>query len=257
MGKRSARSAPYPRDREADVALRDGSTLHVRPVRADDEAALRAFFTALSAESIVLRFFGRASVDWVTSWALDVDYGDRFALVAVSGAEHTIVAHAAYIRTGGDQAEVAFVVSDAWQGHGIATILLAQLADAARRHGISTFTSVVMPVNHKMIEVFRESGFPVDTRSAPGVITIELPTSLSADAIARFEERERIAEVAAVRSVLEPRSVAVIGASDRRGTVGGCANSPARPSWRSCACRLTLSSRWRAIARRRAFARCW
>ncbi len=217
----SATSAQYPRDREADVVLRDGSTLRIRPVRADDEAALRAFFSALSEESMVLRFFGRASVDWVTSWALDVDYANRFALVAVSGAEHAIVAHAAYVRTGRHRAEVAFVVSDPWQGHGIATILLAQLADAAQRHGISTFTSVVMPVNHRMIEVFRESGFPVDTRSAPGVITIELPTSLSADAIARFEERERIAAVAAVRSVLEPQSVAVIGASRRRGTVGG------------------------------------
>jgi acetate---CoA ligase (ADP-forming) len=217
----SATSAPYPRDREADVVLRDGSTLHIRPVRAADEAALRAFFTALSEESMVLRFFARANVDWVTSWALDVDYTDRFALVAVSGAKHTIVAHAAYIRTWCDRAEVAFVVSDAWQGHGIATILLAQLAAAAQRHGISTFTSMVMPVNHRMIEVFRESGFPVDTRSDPGVITIELPTSLSADGIARFEERERIAAVAAVRSVLEPRSVAVIGASRRRGTVGG------------------------------------
>ena len=216
-----ASSAPYPGDREADVVLRDGSTLHIRPVRADDETAIRAFFTALSDESMVFRFFGRTGIDWATSWAVDVDYADRFALVAVRGAEHAIVAHAAYIRTGGDRAEVAFVVSDAWQGHGIATILLAQLAAAAQPHGISTFTAEVLPANHRMIEVFRESGFPVDTRSAPGVITIELPTSLSADAIARFEERERIAAVAAVRSVLEPRSVAVIGASRRRGTVGG------------------------------------
>jgi acetate---CoA ligase (ADP-forming) len=221
MSTAPARSASYPSEREADVVLRDGSTLHIRPVRADDEAAIRAFFTALSDESMVFRFFGRTNVDWVTSWAVDVDYADRFALVAVSGAAQAIVAHAAYIRTGRDRAEVAFVVSDAWQGHGIATILLGQLAAAAEAHGISTFTAAVLPVNHRMIEVFRESGFPVDTRSAPGVITIELPTSLSADAIARFEERERIAAVAAVRSVLEPRSVAVIGASRRRGTVGG------------------------------------
>ena len=150
-----ASSAPYPGDREADVVLRDGSTLHIRPVRADDETAIRAFFTALSDESMVFRFFGRTGIDWATSWAVDVDYADRFALVAVRGAEHAIVAHAAYIRTGGDRAEVAFVVSDAWQGHGIATILLAQLAAAAQPHGISTFTSMVMPVNHRMIEVFR------------------------------------------------------------------------------------------------------
>jgi acetyl coenzyme A synthetase (ADP forming)-like protein len=72
-----------------------------------------------------------------------------------------------------------------------------------------------------MIEVFRESGFPVDLRSTPDAIHVEFPTSLSPEALARFEERERTAAVAAVRAVLEPRSVAVVGASRRRGTVGG------------------------------------
>jgi acetate---CoA ligase (ADP-forming) len=69
--------------------------------------------------------------------------------------------------------------------------------------------------------VFRESGFPIDMRSTPDAISIELPTSLSHEALGRFDERERSAAVAAVRSFLEPRSVAVIGASRRRGTVGG------------------------------------
>jgi predicted CoA-binding protein len=116
---------------------------------------------------------------------------------------------------------VAFLVADAWQGRGISTILLAHLAGLAEQNGITTFTAQVLPANHRMIEVFHESGFPVDMRSTPDAIEIELPTSLSPDALARFEERERAAAVAAVRSFLEPRSVAVIGASRRRGTVGG------------------------------------
>ena len=49
-----------------------------------------------------------------------------------------------------------------------------------------------------MIDVFRESGFPVEMRSTPDAIAVELPTSLSAEARARFEERERLAAVAAV-----------------------------------------------------------
>ena len=99
--------------------------------------------------------------------------------------------------------------------------MLAQLAEVATGHGISTFTAEVLPHNHRMIEVFRESGFPVQMRSSPDAIAVELPTSLSADALARFEERERRAAVAAVRSVLQPRSIAVIGASRRPQTVGG------------------------------------
>jgi acetate---CoA ligase (ADP-forming) len=214
-------SPSYPREREADVVLRDGSTVHVRPVRRDEEAAIRAFLTTVSPQSIAFRFFGTPNLEWVVAWSVDVDYADRYALVAETGSPHEIIAHAAYVRENEHRAEVAFLVSDTWQGRGISTILLAHLAAVAAAHGISTFTAQVLPMNHRMIEVFRESGFPVEMRSTPDAIEIEFPTSLSADAVARFEERERTAAVAAVRSVLEPRSVAVIGASRRHGTVGG------------------------------------
>ena len=221
MSVKSAVTLPYPREHEADVVLRDGSTVRVRPIRADDETAIREFLAGVSPESIGFRFFGAADLEWVTRWSLDVDYADRFALVAESGTPSKIVAHAAYVRIDSERAEVAFLVTDAWQGRGISTILLAHLAAAAQQHSVATFTAEVLPANHRMIEVFRESGFPVHTRSTPDAIEIELPTSLSADALARFEERERIAAVAAVRGFLAPRSVAVIGASRRRGTVGG------------------------------------
>ncbi|HEX5192058.1 MAG TPA: GNAT family N-acetyltransferase [Solirubrobacteraceae bacterium] len=217
----SGGAAAYPRDREAEIALRDGSTVHVRPVRADDRDAIRVFLEGVSPESIGFRFFGMPSLDWVTRWSLDVDYADRFALVAESGSPRRIVAHAAYVRENPRRAEVAFLVADRWQGRGIATVLLAQLAEVAQAHAISAFTAEVLPQNHRMIDVFRDSGFPVTMHSRPDVIEIELPTSLSPEALERFAERERAAAVAAVRSVLEPASVAVIGASRRRGTIGG------------------------------------
>jgi acetyl coenzyme A synthetase (ADP forming)-like protein len=217
----SSGSAAYPREAEAEIALRDGSTVHVRPVKPDDEAAIRSFLEGVSQQSIGFRFFGIPNLDWVVKWSLDVDYADRYALVVESGAEHAIIAHAAYVRGKDNRAEVAFLVADAWQGRGISTILLAHLGTVALEHGISTFTAEVLPQNHRMIEVFRESGFPVEMRSTPDAIEIELPTSLSDEALARFEEREAVAAVAAVRSFLEPRSVAVIGASHRRNTIGG------------------------------------
>jgi acetyl coenzyme A synthetase (ADP forming)-like protein len=216
----SSTATVYPWEREADVVLRDGATIHVRPVRAEDAAAVHSFLETVSPESIGYRFFGTAGLDWATSWSIDVDYADRFGLVVETGSPRTIVAHAAYVRIDSDRAEVAFLVADAWQGRGISTIL-AHLADAAEQHGFSTFVAEVLPHNHPMIDVFRGSGFPVELRSVPGALEIELPTSLSAEAVARFEERERTAAVAAVRSFLEPRSVAVIGASRRRGTIGG------------------------------------
>jgi acetyl coenzyme A synthetase (ADP forming)-like protein len=214
-------AADYPLQYEADVVLRDGSTVHVRPVRGEDEDGIRAFLHALSRESIGFRFFGAPNLEWVTSWSLDVDYEDRFALVAVSGEPSRIISHAAYVRINRERAEVAFLVSDEWQGRGISTIMLAQLTTIADRHGISTFVAEVLPANHRMINVFRQSGFPIDTRSTPDAIEIEFPTSPSPEGIERFEERERNAAVAAVRRFLNPGSVAVIGASRRRGTIGG------------------------------------
>ncbi|MDQ2896821.1 MAG: GNAT family N-acetyltransferase [Actinomycetota bacterium] len=182
---------------------------------------LRGFLTALSRDSIAFRFFGFADLAWVEQWALDVDYADRFGLVATRGPEQEIVGHGAYLRESEDRAEVAFMVADAWQGHGIATIMLAHLAAAAEQHGISEFTALVLPLNHRMIEVFRQSGFPVRLRSTPDGIEVEFPTSLSAVSLERFEGREQAAAVAALERFLRPRSVAVIGASRDRATVGG------------------------------------
>src|SRR6185312_10179800 len=163
----------YPIDREADIVVRDGMTVHVRPVRAGDDDAMRAFFEGVSDDSIGFRFFGMPNLGWATRWAVDVDYADRFGLVVETGTPRMIIAHAVYVRIDATRAEVAFLVTDAWQGHGIATILLAHLAEVAQQHGISTFVAEVLPHNHRMVDVFRESGFPVEVRSRPDVLEVE------------------------------------------------------------------------------------
>src|SRR6266498_1002075 len=101
------------------------------------------------------------------------------------------------------------------------TLLLGQLAESARAQGVELFTAQVLPGNYQMLQVFRDSGFAVRIRSEPGVISVEAPTLLTPDALGRFDQREEMAAAAALRRVLAPRSVAVIGASRRRGTVGG------------------------------------
>ncbi|HEX7610831.1 MAG TPA: GNAT family N-acetyltransferase, partial [Solirubrobacteraceae bacterium] len=211
----------YPSGREVNVALRDGSTLLVRPVTAGDRPSIEAFLRRLSQESIGFRFFGQVNLDWAIDWSTTVDYADRYALVAIAGADHAIVAHAAYVRTGPGRAEVAFTVADDRQGGGIATIMLAHLAAAAEQQGITVFTAEVLPSNHRMIQVFRDSGFAVASHSREGVIEIEFPTSSSEAMRTRFHLRAQTAAVAAVELFLRPRSVAVIGASPRPRTVGG------------------------------------
>ncbi|HEX6457801.1 MAG TPA: GNAT family N-acetyltransferase [Thermoleophilaceae bacterium] len=212
----------YPAHREVDVALRDGSTARVRPVRAQDRDGLRDFLAALSTDSRAFRFFGGGTnLEWAADWAVDVDYVNRYGLVVTTGADERIIGHAAYMRTDNRTAEVAFEVADELQGQGIGTILLAHLAQAAQDADIPVFTAVVLPSNHKMIDVFRQSGFPVEVRALPDALHITAPTSATPDAVARFDERDSVAATAALRHVLEPDSVAVIGASRKRGSVGG------------------------------------
>ena len=193
--------------REVDIALRDGSTVRVRPIRSADEAAVLEFLRGLSEESRALRFFSAASnLDADARRAVDVDYTDSYAIVATAGADGAVVGEADYVRCRPGAAEIAFAVADGYQGRGLATILLAHLADAAEQSGIDTFTAEVLPVNSRMIEVFRESGFPVKVHAGVDVVSFEMPTLLTEEGRERFEDRDRIAAVAAVRSVLAPRA---------------------------------------------------
>jgi len=110
-------AAVYPHHRVADVVLRDGSTVHIRPVRPDDEPGLHRFLTDLSDRSRYLRFFaGGVDLDQQARRAADVDFHDRYGLVATAGPDGAIVAHAVWLRNDADHAEVAIAVADAYQG---------------------------------------------------------------------------------------------------------------------------------------------
>ena len=215
-------SSATAQDRARDTILRDGSPIRIRPARATDEAALVAFLQGLDVESRRLRFGGLGANFTAPAhqWATPTD-DDDCSLVAEIGIDGRIVANGSYDRVGPDSAEVAFVVADDYQGRGVATLLLEELARRANDAGIATFVAEILPENVRMLEVFRASGFPLRSRAEPGEILVEFPTALTGPARERFEGRERSAAAAAVRALLHPSSVAVIGASRRRGTVGG------------------------------------
>jgi acetyl coenzyme A synthetase (ADP forming)-like protein len=212
----------YPSHREAVVVLRDGSTVLVRPVRPGDHEAILSFLKGISEENLYLRFFsGGINLEQVARWSVELDYKDRYGLIALAGPGQEIAAHATYVRSGDDRAEVGFEVADRFFGKGLGTILLGHLAEAAVENGISSFEGHVLAQNHRMIDVFRQSGFPVNTTAEPGEILFEFPTSLTEEGLERFEGREQTAAVAALKSFFAPSSVAVIGAGRKRGTIGG------------------------------------
>ncbi len=156
------------------ITLRNGAAVAVRPIRADDVDRLIAFHSRLSPEAIAYRYFSpvpRLTLARAT-WLTHVDYTNRMALVATigQGEEEQIIAVVRYERIGPDTAEVAFTVTDEWQGLGIATQLLYRLADYGRRHGFAKFLAEMMSTNNRMRNVIRSAGFPFTTTYQNGTV---------------------------------------------------------------------------------------
>ena len=193
----------------------------VRPIRPDDAERIVAFHERQSPESIYFRFFSprpRLSERDLERFT-QVDYVDRMAFVGLIGDDLVGVARYDRHRARSD-AEVAFFIDDAHHGRGMATVLLEYLAAAAREAGISGFTASVLPQNRKMLGVFTQAGFTASSRFEDGVIEVQLDIEPTPEALAAIEDRAGQAEARSVERLLRPTSIAVIGASQRPGTIG-------------------------------------
>jgi GNAT superfamily N-acetyltransferase len=156
---------------EADVVISDGSTVHLRPILPTDHDRHERFVDQLSNESRYLRFMSARA--HLTEAEIDhfctVDYVDRMAIVATTGDD--IVAVARYERTGDQVAEVAFVVADAMQGHGLGTLMLERLAEIALGNGIVRFEAEMLATNARMRQVFLDAGYATVLRYERGGTT--------------------------------------------------------------------------------------
>jgi acetate---CoA ligase (ADP-forming) len=209
-------------DLRSDVILRDGSTLRLRAPAGGDADALEALFSSLSERSLYLRFHGLRHVNRaLVEHFLDPDWDDRGVLVGVVG-ENRIVAVAEFMRLrDATSAEVAFAVADQLQGRGIGTRLLEQLAAHAATVGIERFVAEVLPENSAMLGVFQDAGFEVTRELEGGEIEVRFPIAATETFRARVDERDHLAVTASLRPFFAPHSLVVIGASRRRGSIGG------------------------------------
>jgi acetate---CoA ligase (ADP-forming) len=208
-----------------DVILRDGRTLRLRPPRRDDAAALLEFFQGLSERSLYLRFHGFAQVsEKLVDPVLEPDWEERGSLLgtlAENGGER-VVALGNYVRLRDPSlAEAAFTVADSHQGRGIGTRLLEQLAARAAEAGIERFVAEVLPDNRHMLGVFEGAGFELTRELEGGELEVQFPIAVTERYETRVAERDHSAVTASLRPFFEPRSVAVVGASRRRGSIGG------------------------------------
>jgi acyl-CoA synthetase (NDP forming)/GNAT superfamily N-acetyltransferase len=212
----------------AYALLTDGTTIEIRPARPGDFDAVRAMHTKMSPDNLYLRFFSFSAVaaEREARRICREPAPDHAALLAVLDGE--VVGCSSYecADDGSRSAEVAMAVADEMHSRGAGTLLLEHLISLARSRGVHAFTAETLVENALMLQVFADAGLPVHRTLADGVYDFRFPLPADEadaalgtyrDAVA---ERERSADVASLRHILTPASVAVIGASRRPASIG-------------------------------------
>ena len=164
MGGASKDPKPYPFWLESVERLRDGTEVHLRPLRAEDEPLLQDLAAHMTPEDLRLRFFAavRGLSHAVAERLAHVDYDRAMALLAEKGGVALGVArfHAEHDRR---SAEYAVAVRSDWKGRGLGYLLMTRLIAVAHEWGVGELIGEVLPENRRMLQMCRELGFTLAT----------------------------------------------------------------------------------------------
>ena len=208
--------------------LTDGRTIEIRAARSDDFDAVRDMHAKMSPDNLYLRFFSMNPLvaEQEARRVCREPGPDHAALLALLDGELVGCGTYEQAGTGSRSAEVAFTVADDLQNRGIGMLLLEHLVSLGRGRGFRAFTAETLSENAAMLRVFADAGLQAQRSLVDGVYdwTFPLPADEADAALGTYRDtvavRERSADVASMRPVLMPASVAVIGASRRPGSVG-------------------------------------
>ncbi|MFZ5998241.1 MAG: GNAT family N-acetyltransferase [Nitrospirota bacterium] len=161
---------PYPFRYIKQVIVEDGDSATIRPIRPEDEPMIYDLFKSLSDETIKFRF-GQHLTDMPHEQLVrycQLDYDREIAFVALVGENsrrERVIADVRIIRMPDlETAELAILVADEWQGHGIGTMLIDYCIEVARESGIRTLWMEIMRSNSRMLHLAKITGFePVYT----------------------------------------------------------------------------------------------
>jgi len=148
-----------------EIRLRDGRTVHVRPVRPGDAAAVQTFVRGLSVATRRLRFFApiRELTPSMLKCLTEVDGWRDRVLIALAEDDNggRVVALAQYAADASMRCDLALVIADAWQNLGLGRLLLDMLVQTARDAGFARAEGDVLRGNDAMLGLARAFGFAV------------------------------------------------------------------------------------------------
>ena len=161
---------------EQVVVLRNGASVHLRPISPDDAPRLVALCHRLSSRTVYQRFFSPRRLRLEEAHALaNVDYRERMALVGEvdTGQEPELVGVARYgPAADAATADIGLVVEDGWQGLGLGPILLEALLQAGAQSGIHEFSADVLTENRRALRLLAQYTQITRSTTRDGVTSI-------------------------------------------------------------------------------------
>jgi acetyltransferase len=155
---------PYPKELESEAALPDGTRVHLRPVRPEDEPGIIDLGAHQSPEDLRMRFFTaiKGITHALAARLTQIDYDREVALVGEPPGGGAIWGVGRFAADPDNiRAEYAVDVRTDVKGHGLGYLLMTRLLEVAKARGISEVFGEVLRENQPMLKMARELGFSV------------------------------------------------------------------------------------------------
>ncbi|HKV46864.1 MAG TPA: bifunctional acetate--CoA ligase family protein/GNAT family N-acetyltransferase [Candidatus Acidoferrales bacterium] len=151
---------PYPTKYVREWKTKLGTSVLIRPIRPEDEPLMVGFHKSLSSNSVYLRYFHMVSFDARVAHSrlaqqCFIDYDREMALVVDTvepgSNAHEIVGVGRLTKEHGEpEAEIAIVISDAYQGIGLGKELIRRLIEIGRDERLARISARILPENGAM-----------------------------------------------------------------------------------------------------------
>ncbi|MBZ5585673.1 MAG: bifunctional acetate--CoA ligase family protein/GNAT family N-acetyltransferase [Acidobacteriia bacterium] len=174
---------PYPTRYDTPWTMKDGANINIRPIRPEDEPAMVKFHETLSERSVYLRYFHLMNLEQRTTHErltriCFIDYDREMALVAVwrnpETGESEILGVGRMSKVHGtNDAEVAVLISDKWQGHGLGKELLSRLIKVGADEKLSKLGADILPDNREIMRICEKLGFTLKHSPEDEVVRAE------------------------------------------------------------------------------------
>ena len=166
---------PYPEEFKKDAKLSDGTEVLLRPIKPEDEPMWHELLASCSQESLWFRFrylFKQTTHDMATRFCF-IDYDREIAIVAelqVEGQRKLIGVGRLVADADHTNAEYAVLVSDAYHGVGLGSLLTDYCLEICQAWGIGAVVAETAPENQRMIGMFQRRGFEMDHSVSSDVV---------------------------------------------------------------------------------------